>query len=84
MMSGQLNSKTKLELTIKQWSHKTGYEAEKILKSFKLKTDQWWYFQLHLEIPPNNNLVELLLQLVYHQGPLIWCIKKHRKISTHS
>ena len=50
--------KNKVELALKQWSHKAGYEARKLLRTLKLKADQWWYFLLHPEIPPDNNLPE--------------------------
>ncbi len=50
--------KNKVELALKQWSHKAGYEAGKLLRTLKLKADQWWYFLLHPEIPPDNNLAE--------------------------
>lgn len=55
--------KEQVELTLKQWSDKAGYEAGKLLRSLKLKADQWWYFLLHPEIPPDNNLAERSLRL---------------------
>ena len=55
--------KHKVELTIKQWSDKAGYEAGKLLRSLKLKADQWWYFLFYPEIPPDNNLAERSLRL---------------------
>ena len=55
--------KHKVELALKQWSNKAGYEAGKLLPSLKLKADQWWYFLLHPEIPPDNNLAERSLRL---------------------
>ena len=36
--------KTKVKLTLQQWSQKAGYEAGKLLRNLKLKADQWWYF----------------------------------------
>ncbi len=55
--------KHKVESTLKQWSNKAGYEAGKLLRSLKLKADQWWYFLHHPEIPPDNNLAERSLRL---------------------
>ena len=55
--------KDKVDLTLKQWSNKAGYEAGKLLRSLKLKEDQWWYFLFHREIPPDNNLAERSLRL---------------------
>ncbi len=55
--------KEKVDLTLKQWSNKAGYEAGKLLRSLKLKADQWWYFRFHREIPPDNNLAERSLRL---------------------
>jgi transposase len=55
--------KHKVELTLKQWSNKAGYEAGKLLRSLKLKAEQWWYFLSHPEIPPDNNLAERSLRL---------------------
>lgn len=55
--------KEKVELTLKQWSDKAGYEAGKLLRSLKLKADQWWYFLLHPEVPPDNNLAHRSLRL---------------------
>ncbi|MGD1702379.1 IS66 family transposase, partial [Dapis sp. BLCC M229] len=55
--------KHRVELTLKQWSNKAGYEAGKLLHSLKLKADQWWYFLSHPEIPPDNNLAERSLRL---------------------
>ena len=52
-----------VELTLKQWSDKAGYEAGKLLRTLKLKADQWWYFLHHPEIPPDNNLAERSLRL---------------------
>ena len=54
--------KDKVDLTLKQWSNKAGYEAGKLLRSLKLKEDQWWYFLFHREIPPDNNLAERSLR----------------------
>ncbi len=57
--------KDKVELTLFQWSEKAGYVREarrrlagKLLRSLKLKADQWWYFLNDPEVPPDNNLAE--------------------------
>lgn len=55
--------KEKVDLTLKQWSNKAGYEGGKLLGSLKLKADKWWYFLFHREIPPDNNLAERSLRL---------------------
>lgn len=55
--------KTKVELTLKQWSAQAGAEAGKLLRSLKLKAEQWWYFLDHPEVPPDNNLAERSLRL---------------------
>ena len=62
-LSSLVGFKHKVELTIKQWSDKAGYEAGKLLRSLKLKADQWWYFLFYPEIPPDNNLAERSLRL---------------------
>lgn len=53
----------KVELTLTAWREKAGYEAGKLLRSLKLKADQWWYFLKNPEIPPDNNLAERSLRL---------------------
>jgi transposase len=53
--------KTRINLTLAEWSEKAGYEAGKLLRNLKLKADQWWYFLDHPEIPPDNNLAERAL-----------------------
>ena len=55
--------KIKVKLTLQQWSQKAGYEAGKLLRNFKLKADQWWYFLDYPEVPPDNNLAERALRL---------------------
>ncbi|MEM9274291.1 MAG: IS66 family transposase [Cyanobacteria bacterium P01_F01_bin.143] len=55
--------KTRINLTLKKWIEKAGYEAGKILRNLKLKADQWWYFLDHPEITPDNNLAERALRL---------------------
>ena len=55
--------KTKINLTLAEWSNKAGYEAGKLLRNLKLKADQWWYFLDYPNIPPDNNLAERALRL---------------------
>ena len=33
------------------------------MRSLRNKTDQWWYFLDHPEVPPDNNLAERTLRL---------------------
>ena len=40
-----------------------GGEASQLLRSLRNKTDQWWYFLDHPEVPPDNNLAERTLRL---------------------
>lgn len=40
-----------------------GYEAGKILRSLRDKSQQWWYFLTHPQVPPDNNLAERALRL---------------------
>lgn len=53
----------KVELTLKQWRDKAGYEAGLLLRNLQQKARQWWYFLHHPEIPPDNNLAERSLRL---------------------
>ena len=76
--------KHKVELALKQWSSKAGLEAGKLLRSLKLKADQWRYFLLHPEIPPDNNLAERLIRLAIPLTKSEWWFQKHGKISAHS
>ncbi len=55
--------KIKVELKLKQWSALAGAEAGKLLRSLKLKAEQWWYFLEHPQVPPDNNLAERCLRL---------------------
>ena len=55
--------KTRINLTLKKWIEKAGYEAGKLLRNLKIKADQWWYFLDHPEITPDNNLAERALRL---------------------
>ena len=76
--------KHKVELALKQWNNKACLEAGKLLRSLKLKADQWWYFLLHPEIPPDNNLAERLIRLAIPLTKSEWWFQKHGKISAHS
>ena len=53
----------RVQQTIDQWVPKAGYDAGKLLRSLRNKSEQWWYFLDHPEIPPDNNLAERLLRL---------------------
>ena len=55
--------KLRVELSIQQWIRQAGYEAGKLLRSLRDKAQQWWYFLLHPQIPPDNNLAERSLRL---------------------
>lgn len=55
--------KTKVESSINEWIGKAGGEAGKLLRSLQQKTDQWWYFLDHPEVPPDNNQAERSLRL---------------------
>jgi transposase len=55
--------KVKVKSSIDEWMGKAGGEAGKLLRSLSNKTDQWWYFLDHPEIPPDNNLAERTLRL---------------------
>jgi transposase len=55
--------KTKVGSSINEWIDKAGAEAGKLLRSLQQKTDQWWYFLDHPEIPPDNNQAERSLRL---------------------
>ncbi|GET44569.1 IS66 family transposase [Microseira wollei] len=53
----------RLEQTVKQLRPLAGYQAGKILRSLTNKSQQWWYFLEHPEVPPDNNLAERALRL---------------------
>ncbi|BAY45702.1 transposase IS66 [Scytonema sp. HK-05] len=55
--------KVKVKSSIDEWIPKAGGEAGKLLRSLRDKTDQWWYFLDHPEVPPDNNLAERMLRL---------------------
>ena len=38
------------------------------MRSLRNKTDQWWYFLDHPEVPPDNNLAERTLRLAVTKG----------------
>jgi len=52
-----------VEVALKEWFPKAGYEAGKLLRNLKEKAEQWWYFLEHPEVPPDNNLAERALRL---------------------
>lgn len=55
--------KLKVTQTIPQWIGQAGYQAGLLLRSLRDKTEQWWYFLDHPEVPPDNNLAERSLRL---------------------
>lgn len=55
--------KLKVKSSIDEWIALGGGEASKLLRSLRCKTDQWWYFLDHPEVPPDNNLAERTLRL---------------------
>ncbi len=55
--------KLKVTQTIQQWIGQAGYQAGLLLRSLRDKTEQWWYFLDHPEVPPDNNLAERSLRL---------------------
>lgn len=55
--------KLRVTQSIQQWIGRAGYEAGKLLRSLRDKTEQWWYFLDHPEVPPDNNLAERSLRL---------------------
>jgi transposase len=50
--------KVKVNSLIGEWMGKAGGEGGKLLRSLPCKTEQWWYFLDHPEVPPDNNLAE--------------------------
>lgn len=54
---------TKVNGKVQQWLGKAGHEAGKLLRSVQQKSQQWWYFLQHPEVPPDNNLAERSLRL---------------------
>lgn len=55
--------KLRLAAALEQLLPLAGYEAGKILRSLRDKSQQWWYFLNHPEVPPDNNLAERALRL---------------------
>jgi len=55
--------KLKVKFSLDKWMALAGGEASKLLRSLRNKTDQWWYFLDHPEVPPDNNLAERTLRL---------------------
>ena len=55
--------KLRITQSIEQWIGGAGYDAGKLLRSLRNKTEQWWYFLDHPQVPPDNNLAERSLRL---------------------
>jgi transposase len=55
--------KRRLKEGIEHWKPKAGYTAGLLLKSLVVKSQQWWYFLDHPEVPPDNNNAERFLRL---------------------
>lgn len=55
--------KLRITQSIEHWISRAGYEAGKLLRSLRDKTEQWWYFLDHPEVPPDNNQAERSLRL---------------------
>ena len=55
--------KFKLVSTLNEWIEKAGATAGNLLRNLRDKTQQWWYFLDHPEVPPDNNLAERSLRL---------------------
>ena len=55
--------KTRLAELLNTWLGRVGYAAGLLLRSLRDKSEQWWYFLDHPEIPPDNNLAERSLRL---------------------
>lgn len=55
--------KLKVKSSLDKWMALAGGEASQLLRSLRNKTDQWWYFLDHPEVPPDNNLAERTLRL---------------------
>ena len=54
---------SKVQVALKEWLPKVGYEAGLLLRSLRDKAAQWWYFLKHPEVPPDNNRSERSLRL---------------------
>ena len=54
--------KLKVKSSLDKWMALAGGEASQLLRSLRNKTDQWWYFLDHPEVPPDNNLAERTLR----------------------
>jgi transposase len=55
--------KLRVAQALQDWTAKAGYAAGLLLRNLKTKSDQWWYFLDHPEIPPDNNRSERALRL---------------------
>lgn len=53
----------KVKSSIDEWMNQAGADAGKLLRSLRDKTEQWWYFLDHPEVPPDHNLAERTLRL---------------------
>jgi len=55
--------KSRLAQLFKEWIPKAGATALNLLSKLRDKSEQWWYFLDHPEVPPDNNLAERSLRL---------------------
>ena len=55
--------KLRLNQSIQKWISRAGYEAGKLLRSLRDKTEQWLYFLDHPEVPQDFNQAERSLRL---------------------
>jgi transposase len=55
--------KSKLSHALDKWIPKASATALNLLSKLRAKSDQWWYFLDHPEVPPDNNLAERSLRL---------------------
>ncbi len=55
--------KVKLSNALQTWMPKANATALNLLSKLRDKSEQWWYFLEHPEVPPDNNLAERSLRL---------------------
>ncbi len=55
--------KSKLSHALDKWIPKASATALNLLSKLRAKSDQWWYFLDHPEVPPDNNLAQRSLRL---------------------
>jgi transposase len=55
--------KIELQSALQTWLSKAGYAAGLLLRSLRDKSQQWWYFLDHPQVPPDNNRSERSLRL---------------------